>query len=161
RQAIKRAHRAGTGAGREPLTWSWEDIRASGLEPANSPVPGRTLVSRILKRLPNQPGVATMPALSVLLEIATLLCSEPIAADLVLHHGKIWTVNRAQPEVEAVAVWRDRIVKVGTDADIRPLIGPKTRVVDLRGRRVAPGFHDSHVHFLGSGQQLGQVDLKN
>src|SRR5262249_18449660 len=85
----------------------------------------------------------------------------PLAADLVLHNGKVWTVNPARPEVEAVAVWRGRIIKTGSDADVRALIGPKTRAIDLQGRRVLPGFHDSPVHFLSSGRLLSQVNLKN
>ncbi len=87
--------------------------------------------------------------------------AEPVAADLVLTNGKIWTVNRAQPEAEALAVWHGRILAVGSSADLRPLIGPTTRLIDLHGRRVLPGFHDCHVHFLGSGQQLSQVALKD
>jgi predicted amidohydrolase YtcJ len=82
-------------------------------------------------------------------------------ADLILTHGKIWTVNKAQPEVEALAVWRDRIVTTGSDEEIRALAGPQTRILDLKGRRVLPGFYDSHVHLLGSGQRLSEVALKD
>jgi predicted amidohydrolase YtcJ len=85
----------------------------------------------------------------------------PLAADLLLVNGKIWTVNRAQPEAEALAVWHGRILAVGTTADLRRLAGPRTRVVDLRGHRVVPGFHDSHIHLLGSGQRLSEVALKD
>src|SRR5262249_54265934 len=85
----------------------------------------------------------------------------PVAADLVLRNGKFWTVNKRQPEAEALAVWRDRILAVGADADVRPLIGPNTRVIDLGQRRVVPGFHDSHVHLLSSGLGLSQVALKD
>jgi predicted amidohydrolase YtcJ len=82
-------------------------------------------------------------------------------ADLVLLGGKVWTVNRAQPEAEAVAVRGGRIVAVGKDADVKPLIGAKTRIIRLAGRRVLPGFHDSHVHMLASGMRLAQVALKD
>jgi predicted amidohydrolase YtcJ len=85
----------------------------------------------------------------------------PGTADFVLIHGKIWTVNKQQPEVEALAVWRDRILAVGSSVDIRRYIGPATRVLDLQGRRVLPGFYDSHVHLLGSGLRLGEVALKD
>jgi predicted amidohydrolase YtcJ len=85
----------------------------------------------------------------------------PAAPDLILSNGKIWTVNKAQPQAEALAVWRGLIVAVGSRADVRRLAGPKTRVIDLKGRRVLPGFHDSHVHLLGSGQRLGEVALKD
>jgi predicted amidohydrolase YtcJ len=83
------------------------------------------------------------------------------AADLVLWNGKIWTVNKDQPEAEALAVWHGRIVAVGKNDDIKPLVGAGTKVVDLKGRRVVPGFYDSHVHLLGSGQRLSEVALKD
>src|SRR5438093_1302490 len=83
------------------------------------------------------------------------------AADLVLLNGKIWTVNKAQPEAEAIAVWRDRILAVGSTADIRKLAGEKTKIIDLKGRRVVPGFYDSHIHLLGSGLRLSEVALKD
>jgi hypothetical protein len=85
----------------------------------------------------------------------------PVAADLVLLHGKIWTVNKAQPEAEALACWRGRVLSVGTDKEIQPLVGPGTRVIDLKGRRVVPGLYDSHVHLLGSGLRLAEVALKD
>jgi predicted amidohydrolase YtcJ len=83
------------------------------------------------------------------------------AADLVLLSGKIWTVNRAQPEAQALAVARDRIVALGTNDEVRRLVGPGTRVIDLQGKRVVPGFYDSHVHLLGSGLRLAEVALKD
>jgi len=82
-------------------------------------------------------------------------------ADLVLVNGKIWTVNKAQPEVEALAVWHGRILAVGTNADIRALASANTQVIDLKGRRVVPGFYDSHIHLLGSGERLSEVALKD
>ncbi|MBO0700995.1 MAG: amidohydrolase [Zavarzinella sp.] len=85
----------------------------------------------------------------------------PLAADLVLVGGKVWTVDPERPEAQAVAVWRDRIVKVGTDAEVKALVGPKTKVISLDGKRVVPGFYDSHLHFLGGGEQLGRVELKD
>jgi predicted amidohydrolase YtcJ len=87
--------------------------------------------------------------------------SPPVGADLVLLNGKIWTVSKAQPQAEALAVWRDRIVAVGSSAEIRVHIGPRTRTIDLKGRRVVPGFYDSHIHLLGSGQRLSEVALKD
>lgn len=88
--------------------------------------------------------------------------AEPAAAaDVVFVNGKVWTVDAAKPEAQALAVWRDRILKVGTDADVKGLVGPDTKVIDLGGRRVIPGVYDSHVHLLGGGQQLARVDLKD
>lgn len=82
-------------------------------------------------------------------------------ADLVLVNAKVWTGERERPEVEAIACWQGRILAVGTTNDIRTLIGPNTVVLDVRGRRVVPGFHDSHIHLLGSGLRLNQVALKD
>src|SRR5215216_3959687 len=101
----------------------------------------------------------------LLLLAATLLPAAdpdpPLAADLVFVGGKVRTVDAEKPEAQAVGVWRDRIIKVGTDAEVRPLVGPKTKVIALDGKRVVPGFHDSHLHFLGGGEQLGRVELKD
>ncbi|HLN27966.1 MAG TPA: amidohydrolase [Gemmataceae bacterium] len=83
------------------------------------------------------------------------------APDVILINGKIWTVCRAQPEAEAIAIWRDRIVAVGPTEEVRTLAGKGTRIIDLQGRRVVPGFYDSHIHLLGSGQRLSQVALKD
>src|SRR5262249_53787322 len=100
--------------------------------------------------------------LAALLLVPARAADEPkAAADLVLLNGKIWTVHRAKPEAEALAVSRDRLGVVGSNADVKPLIGPSTRVIDLKGRRVVPGFYDSHVHLLGSGLRLTEVALKD
>ena len=80
-------------------------------------------------------------------------------ATLVLVHGKIWTENSKQPEVEAVAVWGNRIVALGDSATILKLAGPNTKVIDLHGRRVVPGFNDAHVHFYMGGDGLTSVQL--
>jgi predicted amidohydrolase YtcJ len=95
------------------------------------------------------------------LATGSLQAEEGLPADLVLLGGKVWTVTADHPEVEAVAIRGDRIVAVGPSAAMPGLIGKKTRVIDLHDRRVVPGFHDSHVHLLGSGLQLGQVALKD
>jgi predicted amidohydrolase YtcJ len=87
--------------------------------------------------------------------------SRPPAADLVLVNAKVWTLDRARPEVEALAAWHGRILAVGSSQDIRRLVGPDTRVLDAGGRRVVPGFNDSHVHLLGSGLRLNEVALKD
>ncbi|HWG43008.1 MAG TPA: amidohydrolase [Gemmataceae bacterium] len=84
-----------------------------------------------------------------------------LAADLVVVNARIWTVNPSQPEAEALAILRDRIVAVGNNADVRRCIGPQTRVLDGHGRRIVPGFYDSHVHLLGSGLRLAEVALKD
>jgi predicted amidohydrolase YtcJ len=72
-------------------------------------------------------------------------------ASLVLRNGHIATVDEAKPEAQALAARGDTLVAVGTDAEIAPYIGPRTRVIDLQGRRAVPGFIDAHGHFTGVG----------
>ena len=82
-------------------------------------------------------------------------------ADLVLVNGSVWTVNPAQPWAEAVAIDGDRISRVGRTADIKKLAGKKTRVIDLKGALVLPGFIDSHTHFLEGGFSLSSIQLRD
>ncbi|HEX5828665.1 MAG TPA: amidohydrolase [Candidatus Limnocylindrales bacterium] len=67
-------------------------------------------------------------------------------ADLLLAGGRIFTGDPARSWAEALAVRGNRIVAVGGDGDVRPLAGPSTRVIELRGRTVTAGFQDAHVH---------------
>src|SRR5262245_38213516 len=83
------------------------------------------------------------------------------AADLIIRHAKIWTVDPTKPTAEAVAVLRDRIVAVGADADAAAWRGPQTQVIDAGGRLILPGFNDAHCHFVSGGQQLDAVDLND
>ncbi|HEX4286027.1 MAG TPA: amidohydrolase [Terracidiphilus sp.] len=96
---------------------------------------------------------------AVLLMAALLPISALGQVDLVALHGKIWTEDPARPEAEALAVVGHRIFAVGTDAEIRKLAGPRTKVLDLAGRRVVPGFNDSHIHAFWGGQGLASVQL--
>ena len=81
------------------------------------------------------------------------------AADLVLQGGVIFTLDDARPRATALAVTRGRIVAVGADADVKPLVGRGTRVIDLAGRAVVPGLTDAHVHVEGLGTALERLDL--
>ncbi len=93
----------------------------------------------------------------------TIGCSSKssVQANLALINGKIWTVDKAQPEAEAVAVWNGQIIAVGTTAEIKTFIGDQTQVVDLKGKRVLPGFNDNHTHFVNGGFWLRGVKLKD
>jgi predicted amidohydrolase YtcJ len=95
--------------------------------------------------------------------ILALACSFGVAhaqsATLILLNGKIWTENPKLPQVEAIAIAGGQIAAVGTSADMRRLAGPRCQVIDLQGRRVVPGFNDSHVHFLSGGSALSSVQL--
>src|SRR5262245_53771676 len=78
--------------------------------------------------------------------LSFLLAGWESPADLIVHDGKIVTVDHAFSIHEAMAVREGRIVKLGSDAEVLELRGPKTDVVNLRGRTVMPGLIDSHVH---------------
>lgn len=93
--------------------------------------------------------------------LTTLHADMPsLAPDLILFNGNAQTMNKAQPRAEAVAVKGDRIVAVGSNAEVRSLGGPNTRLVDAKGRTVLPGFNDAHVHWLTGGFSITNVDLR-
>jgi predicted amidohydrolase YtcJ len=71
--------------------------------------------------------------------------------DLVLFNGKITTLDRENPQAQAVAVREGRFQAVGDDAEIMGLAGPDTKRIDLNGRRVIPGLIDSHMHVIRGG----------
>jgi predicted amidohydrolase YtcJ len=81
------------------------------------------------------------------------------AADLVLRGGPIVTMDPRRSVARAVAVAGGRIVAVSDDAAIAGLVGPRTRVIELRGRTVTPGFIDAHVHPVSSGVEMQRCDL--
>jgi predicted amidohydrolase YtcJ len=83
------------------------------------------------------------------------------AADLVIINAKVWTVDASRPTAQAVAVLGDRIVSVGSNAEVDAWRGPKTKVIDAAGKLLLPGFNDAHVHFVSGGEQLDNVQLKD
>ncbi|MEJ7617269.1 MAG: amidohydrolase family protein [Pyrinomonadaceae bacterium] len=87
--------------------------------------------------------------------------SEPIRADLVIINATVRTMDANRPLAEAVAVYRNRIVAVGRNAEIRQHASNATRVIDAQNALVLPGFNDAHVHFIGGGFQLSNVDLRD
>ena len=80
-------------------------------------------------------------------------------ADLVVRNGVIWTVDDENPRAEAIASLRDRIIYVGPEAGVDRHIGDNTRVVDLDGKFVTPGYNDNHVHFATTGRLLYGLNL--
>jgi len=91
--------------------------------------------------------------------------NEPVeVADLILTNGNIYTVNEANPWVEAVAIKGDRIMKVGAKQEIEALRGDSTEVIDLEGQFAMPGFIEGHGHFEGVGRMamgLNFLQAKN
>ena len=80
-------------------------------------------------------------------------------ATLVLTNGRIVTVDSSRPEAQAVAIAGDRIIAVGSSAEIQRHVGRGTEVIDLQGRLAVPGFIEGHGHYMGLGQSKLQLDL--
>lgn len=96
--------------------------------------------------------------------VAPMTTPAPVAAlapDLLIVNAAVRTLDPAQPQAEALAVFGNRIVAVGRSAELRALAGPNTRVIDAAGRSVLPGFNDAHVHWLSGGFALTNVDLRD
>jgi predicted amidohydrolase YtcJ len=79
--------------------------------------------------------------------------------ELILEEGAVYTVAGSQPWAEAVAIAGGKIVYVGDNLGAAKLRAPNTKVVDLAGKMVLPGFHDSHIHLVSGGIELGQCNL--
>jgi predicted amidohydrolase YtcJ len=85
--------------------------------------------------------------------------ASPKTADLVLTHARVYTVNSQQPWAEAIAMSGDKIVAVGSVAEIEHYRGPTTKVIDVDGKLVLPGFTDCHIHFLDGSLSLERIYL--
>ncbi len=83
----------------------------------------------------------------------------PPHADILLRGGVVYPVHAARSWAHSVAVGGNRILAVGPDADLRGLIGSRTRVIDLAGRTLLPGFQDAHVHASAGGLDRLRCDL--
>ena len=81
-------------------------------------------------------------------------------ADLIFTGGRVHTVNAANDVVPALAVGGGRILAAGSDADVRALATAGTRVVELRGRSLLPGFVDAHCHLPSIGMAVTSIDCK-
>ena len=73
------------------------------------------------------------------------------AASLILVNGRFSTLDRTNPNPEAVAIADRKFIAVGAEREVRALADSKTQVVDLRGRRAIPGLIDSHMHIIRGG----------
>ena len=80
-------------------------------------------------------------------------------SNLLLINGNFFTADSLRPLVTAVAIQGDRILAVGSDAEMKKLAGDKTEIIDLRGAFAMPGFIEGHGHFLGLGQSLQNLNL--
>ncbi len=93
----------------------------------------------------------------LLIALGLFACQQPETteyADTILINGNIYTVDESNPRVEALAIQGDRIMKMGSTAEIEALKGDSTTVYDLNGRFAMPGFIEGHGHFSGLGNSL-------
>jgi hypothetical protein len=82
-----------------------------------------------------------------------------VDADFVFHGGRVITVDEKNPRAQGAAVKDGRFLRVGPDDEVKQAIGRKTRVWDLKGMTVVPGFIESHNHTLMFGLGLSAIDL--
>lgn len=104
-----------------------------------------------------------MRVMLILLAVLPMMAfaqSKP-GADLIISNAKVWTGDKAQPAAQAVAILGERIVAVGSNADVEVWRGPNTKLIDAQGELLLPGFNDSHTHFAEGGQQLDAVQLND
>jgi predicted amidohydrolase YtcJ len=104
--------------------------------------------------------VRVVGALTLSLLLAPIASAQNnVSADSILRGGEIVTVNEQQPQAEAVAVRGGKIIAVGDDDDVMKLRGPNTRVIDLGGKTLVPGFIDAHGHIFNAGIQALAANL--
>lgn len=85
---------------------------------------------------------------------------DSLFADMVLVNGKVVAVDSRDSIFEAVAVKNGLILETGTSREIKKFVGPRTRVIDLGGKTLLPGFIDSHTHPPGAGTKLFTIDFR-
>lgn len=95
----------------------------------------------------------------IFLILTTLSLQDAMGADMVITNGKVYTGDSHNHFVEAVAIKGTIIEATGSSKDINTLITPSTTVIDAKKRLVLPGFNDAHLHFLGGGTSLTELDL--
>lgn len=81
--------------------------------------------------------------------------------DTIFYNGIIHTLDKAYPEVSALAIKDGVILRLGSDEEILALKDPQTRLIDLQGRLMLPGFADTHLHLLFYGTFRRRIDLVN
>lgn len=82
-------------------------------------------------------------------------------SSLLFKHGPIWTADPSRPRAQAVLTEGDRILRVGDEAELEKLATAETRIIDLDGALLLPGFIDCHTHFLKGGYALSRIQLRD
>src|SRR5215208_8379909 len=80
-------------------------------------------------------------------------------ADIIITHARVLTMDESNPHAQALAIAGNRIIAVGTAADVAELKSPSTRIIDAQGCSVLPGFIESHMHLFSGAAELDNLDL--
>jgi len=121
---------------------------AAALRAGASPAVARTGHVRERRRKALRCGVGIFAIVAV---VAVLSAQAPAPADVIVVNGHIITVDGQFSIAEAVAIRDGKFTAVGTTRDVRPLAGPSTKVIDVKGQTVIPGLADGHLHDAGGG----------
>lgn len=98
--------------------------------------------------------------ISIFLSLVILSTIEAQTMKTAFINGKIYTVNEKQPLAQSVIVEGNKILFVGSDIEAKQFIDSNTKVIDLYGKLMLPGFIDNHVHFISGGFYLLGIDLR-
>jgi len=98
-------------------------------------------------------------ALALAMTIGCAPASDVPPADMVIHNGKVVTVDDSVPEAQGIVINGDHIELVGSNAEVEAYIGPDTEVIDLDGALAIPGLIEGHAHFMGIGANELNLDL--
>jgi predicted amidohydrolase YtcJ len=104
-------------------------------------------------------GLARWALILVPLGLSTIACVDDRHPQLIVHHANVLTMDPSRPTATAFAVADGRFVAIGDDDRLQEMAGPDTRILDLAGRTVLPGFNDAHLHPLfmpANGIDLGE-----
>lgn len=102
-----------------------------------------------------------LPLFLILIALTVFSCSSKKPADMLITGGIIYTMDKANPVVEAVVVNADTIVFAGSEQQAREWAGEQTHIIDLKGSTMIPGFIEGHGHFIGVGYNELDLDLMN
>jgi len=98
--------------------------------------------------------------LTILISFSSLFSCSEIKMKTAFTNGKIYTVNQQQPTAEAVVVEDNKIIFVGSNDVAKKMIDASTKIIDLNGKLMLPGFNDSHLHFTSGGYYLLGINLR-
>lgn len=80
-------------------------------------------------------------------------------ASFIIRNARVLTMDDARPRAEAIAIGANRILAVGSEAEVDAFSGPDTHVIDARGGSVLPGFNEAHMHIFGGSAELSELSL--